>query len=95
MRTDQQLLDALWPHRHDLSEEESDFLASARKTLGQKQKLPTKQHAWAEKIYLRLELDADEAAENLFSSGKIKLLPGAQTYPWETSPKPLKPPGRK
>ncbi len=57
--------------------------------------LSAKQREWVERVYLKLHLDASEPSENLFSSGKVKKPEGPpKVFPFETMPRPLKPPGR-
>jgi hypothetical protein len=57
-------------------------------------RLSTKQREWVDRVYHKLQLDAEEGSANLFSSGKVKKTGKETVYPWETGPKPLKPPGR-
>lgn len=55
--------------------------------------LSVAQRAWVEGRYLAYELDGDEPAENLVSSGKVAK--SSVVFPYETLPRPEKPPGRK
>lgn len=56
--------------------------------------LSPKQGSWARDVFERLELDVDEGAQNLWSSGKVP-----RGKPVETPPvllnRPLKPPTRR
>lgn len=63
---------------------------------GDSKELTGAQRQWAEDIYEKLDLQAEEGAQNLISSGRY--VPTEEErlkkYGWETMPKPLKPPGR-
>ena len=58
--------------------------------------LTPKQREWAESVYDRLDLEAEEGSANLVSSGAYTPTAAekAKKYPWEFAPKPRKPPGR-
>lgn len=57
-------------------------------------KFNNKQFSYIEDCYLHLELDADEPAANLVSSGAVKATTSGQKFAFELMPRPLKPPGR-
>jgi hypothetical protein len=64
----------------------------ARLKSGHQKTLTSRQREKVDDAYLRYDCDADEPAENLFSSGKV-----AKTdvvFPYEKLPRPLKPPGK-
>ncbi len=58
--------------------------------------LSRRQRRWAEDMYLKFELDVEEGAANLVSSGKVKVTPEerAKKFGYEAMPRPLRPPGR-
>lgn len=60
--------------------------------------LTSRQRAWVEKVYFKHKLDRDEPAENLVSSGKVKVTQkereSLQEFLKSLGPRPLKPPGR-
>ena len=96
-RTDKTMLAALLQNEDRLSEEERAAFADmqTRVQAGWSSPLSSRQKEWVERVYFRLELDAEEPSENLYSRTRSSLPPPPPTYPWETAPKPLKPPGRK
>lgn len=54
------------------------------------------QRKWAEDVYDKHDLQSQEGAKNLISSGKYVPTQAEleKRYSWELMPKPLKPPGR-
>lgn len=58
--------------------------------------LTARQREWTEDVYDKYDLQSQEGAKNLISSGKY--VPTSEErvkkYSWESMPKPLKPPGR-
>jgi hypothetical protein len=60
--------------------------------------LTSRQRAWVEKVYFRHNLDREEPAKNLVSSGKVKVTQkereSLQKFLDSLGPRPLKPPGR-
>jgi hypothetical protein len=57
-------------------------------------RLSPAQRAWVEDRYRAYELDADEPAENLVSSGKVPNVTRTAKFGYELMPRPLRPPGR-
>lgn len=55
--------------------------------------LTPRQYEWVQDWYLRLELDSNEPAQNLVSSGVVKKSSGT-VMGYEMLPRPLRPPGR-
>jgi hypothetical protein len=56
-------------------------------------KITESQREWVEARYLAYDLDADEPALNLVSSGKVAKT--SLVMPYELLPRPEKPPGKK
>lgn len=101
-RTDRSMLVALSnPDISDkLTEDERNAFTDmlGRMESGSSPKLSPKQRLWAERIYLKLHLDAEEPSENLVSSGRVRRPKPEEgpvkVFPFETMHRPLKPPGR-
>lgn len=96
-RTDRSMLQALTDPDVRLQDNEREAFADmlAKLETGRQIRLSEKQRQWVEGVYLKLHLDAKEPSENLFSSGRVKPPTGpVKVFPFETMPKPLKPPGR-
>lgn len=97
-RTDLRMLQALTDpdNAHRLQDNERDAFTDMLSRLenGRVSKLSDKQRQWVEGVYLKLELDAEEASQNLVSSGKVANK-STKVFPFELMPRPLKPPGRK
>ena len=91
------MLQALLKNEDSLTELESDKFKGMDFGLasGRKKKLTQAQHDWVERVYLRLNLDAEEA-ENLVSSGAISSISNI-ALPWVLRPEnlPKHPPGWK
>ena len=89
------LLDRLLS-QEKLSEKEEEAFKDMRSRLPRM--MTYEQRSWAERVYTRLELDAEEPCANLVSEGKVKITAAdrakAPRYPWEMN-LPLKPPGCK
>jgi len=91
--TDKEMLEALLVV-DKLGDEEEDAFRDMLHRLrqGYQKELTSAQRSWVKGRYLHFELDADEGALNLVSSGKV-----AKTkvvLPYESLPRPVKPPGR-
>jgi len=58
--------------------------------------LSRRQRRWVEDTYTKFELDVEEGAVNLISSGVVKVDPEERKkkYGFELMPRPLSPPGR-
>ena len=96
--TDKSMLGALLASGK-LSEEEEQAFRSMLERIDSGKRVGTltpKQRQWAQAVYARLDLAAEEGSANLISSGKY--VPTAaemkKKYSWETARKPRKPPGR-
>ncbi len=90
-RTDFELLRAL-TECDALTDKEREAFGSMFSAVKAKRELTGAQRKWAEDAYKKYELDADEA-QNLVSSGQVPR--GREVkFPFETMPRPLKPPGR-
>jgi hypothetical protein len=61
-----------------------------------RKQLTPAQRQWAERVYSQLELDAEEGAKNLVSSGAYTPTNAerSKVYDFERMPKPLHPPRR-
>jgi hypothetical protein len=61
--------------------------------------LSSRQREWVERVYYKHDLDKEEEAENLVSSGKVKVTDkeraSLQQFLDSLGPRPLKPPGRR
>lgn len=96
-RTDKSMLIALTDPDVKLQDNEREAFNDmlGRLESGRQTKLSEKQRQWVEGVYLKLHLDAQEPSENLYSSGKVAKPTGpTKVFPFETMPRPLKPPGR-
>jgi hypothetical protein len=94
-----QMLNALLKNADRLTDQEHGIFSDMRErfyasTYGS---LTPAQTAWIERVYKRLELDADEEPENLVSSGRVSAVPESRrkVYDFELMERPLKPPPRK
>lgn len=96
--TDTQLLAKLLEDERLGEKEEKAFREMLDRLMRSKRNMPLtpSQRQWAEKVYARLELDAEEGAANLISSGQYTPTKDElqKKYGFELMPKPLKPPGR-
>lgn len=95
-KTGVQMLHALLDSDRLTDDEHRAFSGMLHRIEGMPYKLTERQRVWVEEVYDRLDLQSEEPAENLISSGAYK--PTAQErerkFPWESMPKPRKPPGR-
>lgn len=91
-KTDFELLRALCDC-DALSNKERDAFESMKARLKDgRQELSSAQRQWVEDAYKKHELDAEES-QNLVSTGQVPR--GREVkFPFETMPRPLKPPGR-
>lgn len=90
-------LDAVLEHAGKLNERELSAFKDMRKWLDDGKTLSVKQAEWVETVYKRLELDVEEGAQNLVSSGKVKVSEEERQpkFFWEKPEnRPLRPPGR-
>lgn len=92
-KTDFELLKALVEHDGLSSKEREAFESMLHRSKDGRFELSPAQRRWVEDAYRKYELDADEA-QNLVSSGQVPR--GREVkFPFETMPRPLKPPGRR
>jgi hypothetical protein len=95
-KTGAALLHALLDSERLTEDEDRAFRGMLNRIEGMPYKLTERQRVWAEEVYERLDLAAEDGSENLISSGAYvptaKEL--ARKFPWENMPKPRKPPGR-
>lgn len=92
-RTDFEMLRALVEHDGLTDKEREAFESMKARSRDGRLPLTSAQREWVKGAYKKYELDAGEA-QNLVSSGQVPR--GKEvTFPFETMPRPLKPPGRK
>lgn len=90
--SDFDMLKALCDHDGLTDKERSAFESMLTRMQGGRFPLTQPQRDWVESSYKKYELDAGES-QNLVSSGQVPR--GKEvTFPFETMPRPLKPPGR-
>lgn len=92
--SDRDMLEALLedPDRLGPNEENAFLDMLDRLCRGQQIGLTPAQRDWVERRYKRLELDAEEGAQNWVSSGKVEKT--NVVLPYENLPRPKGPPGR-
>jgi len=96
--TDKAMLTALLTSGRLTADEETVFRDMLDKLENGKKnaKLTNKQLQWAQSVFDKLDLSAEDGSANLISSGKY--VPSAderkKKYAWESARKPRKPPGR-
>jgi len=87
-----EMLKALCEHDGLTDKEREAFESMLARTKGGRFPLSPAQRDWVDGAYRKHELDAGEA-QNLVSSGQVPR--GKETnFPFESMPRPLKPPGR-
>lgn len=98
---DRKMLRALLRNDDSLESKELEAFSGMwdRLDSGRIQTLTSRQREWVESVYFRLDLDKEEPAENLVSSGKVKVTEkereSLKQFLDSLGPRPLKPPGRK
>lgn len=91
-KTDLELLKALVECDALSDKEREAFESMLGRSKGGRFELTSAQRQWVEDAYRKHDLDAGEA-QNLVSSGQVPR--GREvTFPFESMPRPLKPPGR-
>lgn len=91
--TEREMLGALLELDDKLTELEQEAFPEMMKRVRSGNSLSPAQRRWVEERYRHFELDADEPAENLVSSGRVAKT--SVVLPYELLTRPLKPPGRK
>lgn len=91
--TDRRMLEALCASDRLTDYERDVFVGMLGLICRTSKPLTRPQHEWVEGRYLAYDLDADEPAENLVSTGKVAR--STVVFPYENLPRPAKPPGRK
>jgi hypothetical protein len=82
----------LGPNKLSPQEHEAFSEMHERMQRGTQRSLTSRQRQWVTSRYLHYELDADEPAENLVSSGKVPKTD--LVLPYELLHRPKKPPGK-
>lgn len=93
-RTAQTMLEALTKDDRLNEKEEEAFGDMLRGMRNYGRILSKPQLEWVERIYLKLDLDAEEPCENLVSSGAVQSGKKMEPLDFEKMPRPLRPPGR-